>query len=256
MHNHDYAGFLSNCEFSYHYQIHCFVEFGVSALSSNHTSSTPWLCWHWSCIKKGTLIWHKKKKCALSLYQQYVNKYKNNWIKLNDKVGMAVPKNIQTRFVGITYHIPMLIISYTFDSVCSYIILYILILTLWIPMGAPCACTTLKKRMYSRCDTLSLQILFVYFLALPSLLYSSIIVFILWLLFFSYYPQGNLIIIYQCQGMRLHTTVFRYGLPIHCSVASTIHAIEALHMLHKPSWYPKHAHSSSLNTVQMPNSCR
>ena len=30
---------------------------------------------------------------------------KNNWIKLKVEVGMAVPKNTQTRFVGITYHI-------------------------------------------------------------------------------------------------------------------------------------------------------
>ena len=41
-----------------------------------------------------------------------------------------------------------------------------------------CVCTATQKAsvgMYSGCDTLSLQILFVYFLALPSLLYLSIL---------------------------------------------------------------------------------
>ena len=54
--------------------------------------------------------------------------YKHKKTKLKDEVGMAVPKNTQTRFVGITYHIHYtslrLLFSiinkiYTPDSVCK-----------------------------------------------------------------------------------------------------------------------------------------
>ena len=50
-----------------------------------------------------------------------------------------------------------------------------------------CVCTCTQKasvEMYSGCDTLSLQILFVYFLALPSLLHPSILFNCLLLFFF------------------------------------------------------------------------
>ena len=104
---------------------------------------------------------------------------------------MAVPKNTRTRFVGITYHIhytsPRLLFSYTSDSACNLKVSLLLIL---IPgytvlifhscMHVPhlCVCTATQKAsvgMYSGCDTLSLRILLVYFLALPSLLHPSIL---------------------------------------------------------------------------------
>ena len=39
-----------------------------------------------------------------------------NKIKLKDKVGMAVPKNTQTRFIGITYHIHYTSLRLLFSS--------------------------------------------------------------------------------------------------------------------------------------------
>ena len=118
-----------------------------------------------------------------------LNKYKNNWIKLKDEVGMAVPKSTQTRFVGITYHIHYtslrLLFSSTSDSIkCRCILILIhgyAVLIFHSCKHAPhiiCVCTATQKAsvgMYSGCDTLSLRILFVYFLALPSLLHPSIL---------------------------------------------------------------------------------
>ena len=56
------------------------------------------------------IIWYKKiipleSLCMLSIITSgsvYKNKYENNSIKLKDEVGMAGPKNTQTRFVGIS----------------------------------------------------------------------------------------------------------------------------------------------------------
>ena len=42
---------------------------------------------------------------ALWAQKKNSNKYKEQLNKLKDEVGMAVSKNTQTRFVGITYHI-------------------------------------------------------------------------------------------------------------------------------------------------------
>ena len=81
------------------------------------------------------------------------------------------------------------------DSECK-VSLYILILIHGIVRSYMCpiyVCTaTLKASvgMYSGCDMLSLQILFVYFLALlhPSILFNC---FLYFLLFFFYCPQGK-----------------------------------------------------------------
>ena len=103
---------------------------------------------------------------------------------------MAVPKNTQTRFVGITYHIHYtslrLLFSSTSDSIkCRCILILIHGYTVLIfhsckhvPHIIICVCTAAQKAsvgIYSGCDTLSLRILFVYFLALPSLLHPSIL---------------------------------------------------------------------------------
>ena len=138
----------------------------------------------------------------LSSMHNIITSIKNNWRKLKDEVGMTVPKNTQTRFVGITYHIHYtslrLLFSYTSDSACNLKVSLLLIL---IPeytvlifhscMHVPhimCVHGYSKTSvgMYSGCDTLSLRILFVYFLVLPSLLYPSILFncFLYLLLFF------------------------------------------------------------------------
>ena len=44
---------------------------------------------------------------------------KNNWIKLKDEVGMAVPKSTQTRFVELTYHIHYTSLRLLFSSILA-----------------------------------------------------------------------------------------------------------------------------------------
>ena len=106
-----------------------------------------------------------------------VTSIKNNWIKLQVEVGMAVPKNTQTRFVGITYHIHYtslrLLFSSTSDSIkCRYILILIHGNTVFIFHSCKrvphiiCVYTATQKAsvgMYSGCNMLSLRILFVNF---------------------------------------------------------------------------------------------
>ena len=110
---------------------------------------------------------------------------------------MAVPKNTQTRFVGITYHTlytSLRLLFLIINIIYTLLIQYVKYCYPWvygidfhsIPACAPyniiiilCLCTATQKAsvgMYRGCDTLSLQILFVYFLALPSLLHPSIFI--------------------------------------------------------------------------------
>ena len=113
---------------------------------------------------------------------------KNNQIKLKDEVGMAVPKNTQTRFCRDNVSHPLYIPTLAFSIIsnfhplliqyvkCCYLIL--ILIHGFHSYMCPIVCmATLKASigMYSGCDTLSLQILFMNFLALPSLLHLSIL---------------------------------------------------------------------------------
>ena len=61
-------------------------------------------------------IWHIWVIPTYRVYRLYdYYKYKNNRIKLKDEVGMAVPKNTQIRFVGITYHIQYISLPLLFE---------------------------------------------------------------------------------------------------------------------------------------------
>ena len=139
---------------------------------------------------------------------------------------MAVPKNTQTRFVGITYHIHYTSLCLLFEQPCTHVILYMghmvhacrngkLILQLYPGININISDTYMLNQICMRkasvwmyynsgYDTLSLQILFVYFLALPSLLHPSIL--------FNYFLYLLLIIIrVSCNVHNLYLTEHTSG---------------------------------------------
>ena len=98
----------------------------------------------------------------MSVVIDLCNKHKKQLIKLMGEVGMAVQKGIQTRVVGI---IRYMLHSYCFSN-----------------NGI-----SVKSSRDVRCTLLSLLPLFVYFFVLPSLLHPSILSFVFYACFCSFF---------------------------------------------------------------------
>ena len=77
-------------------------SFGIYALLPGRVNKG---CDCYFCTHAQTLappIFYNYTYCSCAyVVKKSRNKYKNNWIKLKDEVGMAMPKSTQTRFVGI-----------------------------------------------------------------------------------------------------------------------------------------------------------
>ena len=133
--------------------------------------------------------------CCIIVHPLHIiYKYKNNWIKLKNEVGMAGSKSTQTRDNYIYYTSLRLLFStivhlltvnhgwcvcwvrYVGDihAGCSLVVIMVRVYQFWfnrIITGHLCTPQKASVGMYSRCNYL----LFVYFLILPSLLHSSIL---------------------------------------------------------------------------------